>query len=61
MYLQSINNHIIQTTNNSQRNLENQIYALKDFTKKMSIGIISLGVLNIVLVIYIICSSLGVI
>lgn len=61
MYLQSMNNHIIQTTNNSQRNLENQIYALKDFTKKMSIGIISLGVLNIVLVIYIICSSLGVI
>ena len=61
MYLQSMNNHIIQTTNNSQRNLENQIYALKDFTKKMSIGIISLGVLNIILVIYIICSSLGVI
>lgn len=60
-YLQSMNNNLIQRTNNYQRNLENQIYGLRDFTKKMSIGIISLGVLNIVLVIYIICSSLGVI
>lgn len=60
-YLQRMNNNLTQTANNSQINLENQIYALKDFTKKMSIGIISLGVLNIILVIYIICSSLGVI
>ena len=61
VYLQKMNNDLVETTNDYQANLGGQIFALQNFTKKMGIGMISLGILNVVLVIYIIVSSLGVI